>query len=87
MPAWRSTSGAMAAHATTTVRLSLNNHLATRSVPVVSFCGVAIERINLMEYLGLRFDRSLGFKDRVEHMTNKIRERSSCNENNESSKL
>lgn len=52
---------------------SINKHLVNKLVSMVSFCGDTVERTNLINYSGVRFDLSFRFKDLVSHITTEAR--------------
>jgi ribonuclease HI len=71
---WCATSGAVVNPTKASVTwFSLNNHIVNAVTPVVRLCGVDIPGTKSMKYLGVKCDRSLCFKDHIEHVIVKAR--------------
>ena len=51
----------------TTLWCSLDNHIVKKVLPHVNMGGKTIERVAVMKYLGIAFDRTLSFKDQVDN--------------------
>ena len=69
---WCSNSGAFVNPSKASITwFSLNNHIINTSTPSVTFRGDVLERTSTMKYLGVMLDRSLSFKDHVDHIIEK----------------
>jgi ribonuclease HI len=66
---WCRVSGAAVNPSKVTVTwFSLNNHIGQIDTPSVDLGGKKVQRTGTMKYLGVCFDRCLGFKDHVDHV-------------------
>ena len=72
--AWCDVSGATINHTKAVLSwFSLNNHIVMSETPHVTFDGHTLIRKSSMSYLGIKFDRSLCFRDHIDHVIAKAR--------------
>jgi ribonuclease HI len=74
LSAWCEDSGARVNHEKATATwFSLNTHICKTPTPIITLDGNDIERTSTMRYLGIEFDRSLCFREHIDHVIARAR--------------